>query len=73
MAVEIDDQLESGGLPPQPTHVFLQAGVGSFASTILGYLVNRDGEQYPKTVIMEPEKAACIFASALVGMNSRNR
>jgi diaminopropionate ammonia-lyase len=66
MAVEIDDQLESGGLP-QPTHVFLQAGVGSFASTILGYLVNRDGEQYPKTVIMEPEKAACIFASALVG------
>ncbi|NLP17636.1 MAG: diaminopropionate ammonia-lyase [Firmicutes bacterium] len=72
MAVEIDDQLEDFGLP-RPTHVFLQAGVGSFASTILGYFVNRDGEEYPRTIIMEPEKAACIFASALAGKEEPQR
>jgi diaminopropionate ammonia-lyase len=66
IAVEAEEQLEAMKLP-RPTHVFLQAGVGSFASTILGYFVNRYRDRYPKTVVMEPEKAACIFASALAG------
>jgi diaminopropionate ammonia-lyase len=66
IAMEVDEQLEAAGLP-RPTHVFLQAGVGSFASTILGYFVNRYQDQYPKTIVMEPEKAACIFESALAG------
>ena len=66
IAAEISDQLENKGLP-QPTHLFLQAGVGSFASAILGYFVNRDRERYPKTIIMEPERAACIFESAVAG------
>jgi diaminopropionate ammonia-lyase len=66
MAAEIDEQLVDQGWP-RPTHLFLQAGVGSFASSILGYFVNKDRERYPKTVIMEPERAACIFESVLRG------
>ncbi|HKM40029.1 MAG TPA: diaminopropionate ammonia-lyase [bacterium] len=66
IAAEIDDQLKDQGLP-EPTHLFLQAGVGSFASAILGYFVNRNRERYPITVIMEPDRAACIFESAKLG------
>ena len=50
-----------------PTHVFLQAGVGSFAGSMLGYLVNRFGDKRPITVIVEPDKAACLYKSIQVG------
>lgn len=72
MAVEADQQLEELQLP-RPTHVFVQAGVGSFAGAILGYLVNHHQEKYPKTIVMEPEKAACIFESALIGDKTPQR
>lgn len=45
------------------THVFLQAGVGSLAASVVGYLVNRKGEKYPTTIILEPHQAACYFES----------
>lgn len=51
----------------RPTHVFLQAGVGSFAGSILGYLVSAFGEDYPVTVIVEPDDAACLFKSIRIG------
>lgn len=47
----------------RPTHVFLQAGVGSFAGSILGYLVSAFGDNYPVTVVVEPDEAACLFKS----------
>lgn len=47
-----------------PSHVFLQAGVGSFAGAVQGLLASRFGDDRPKTVIVEPEKADCIFRSA---------
>ena len=50
-----------------PTHVFLQAGVGSFAGSMLGYLVNRFEDKRPITVIVEPDKAACLYKSIHVG------
>lgn len=59
------DQIEASGEEP-PTHVFLQAGVGSFAGSMLGYLVSRFGEERPFTIIMEPETAACIYKSAVI-------
>lgn len=34
------------------------------AGAVLGYLVNRYGPDYPVTVIVEPENAACIYKSA---------
>ncbi|WP_462327261.1 diaminopropionate ammonia-lyase [Desulfobaculum sp.] len=48
----------------RPTHVFLQAGVGSFAGGVQGLLAARYGDDRPKTVVVEPELADCIFRSA---------
>ncbi|KYZ78298.1 diaminopropionate ammonia-lyase [Anaerosporomusa subterranea] len=47
----------------KPTHIFLQVGVGSFAGSILGYLADKFGEERPATVIVEPDKAACLYKS----------
>ncbi|MBF8984040.1 diaminopropionate ammonia-lyase [Lutibacter sp. B2] len=66
MADEALEQLKSDGIQ-KPTHVFLQAGVGSMAGAVLGYYVNKFKGKYPITIIVEPEKAACIYKSALSG------
>ncbi|MDJ0885116.1 MAG: diaminopropionate ammonia-lyase [Desulfobacterales bacterium] len=62
LAAEAADQMDTQML--RPTHVFLQAGVGAFAGAMVGYLVNRFPESPPRFIIMEPDKAACILASA---------
>ena len=46
-----------------PTHLFLQAGVGSFAGAMLGTLAVTLGEKTPVTAIVEPRRANCIFRS----------
>lgn len=51
----------------KPTHVFLQAGVGSFAGSMQGYLASKFANDRPITIIMEPDKANCIYNSALSG------
>lgn len=63
---EAMEQLNGHGIN-KPTHVFLQAGVGSFAGAILGHLVDKFGEDRPITVIMEPDDANCHFLSSLSG------
>ncbi len=57
------EQIRESG-EDKPTHVFLQAGVGSFAGSMLGSLVGKFGENWPITAIVEPDKAACIYKSA---------
>lgn len=59
---EILEQLESAK-EEKPTHVFLQAGVGSFAGAIQGYLSYLYGEDRPITIICEPHGANCIYKS----------
>lgn len=63
---EIISQLQDMGAE-KPTHVFLQAGVGSFAGSILGYFTNLYREDRPISIIVEPNTAACIFKSASSG------
>lgn len=60
---EAIEQIQADGYE-KPTHVFLQAGVGSFAGAVQGYLVSEYGEDRPITTIVEPEDAACIYKSA---------
>lgn len=60
------EQMKSIGIA-RPSHVFLQAGVGSMAGSILGYFLNLYGESYPITAVIEPEKAACHFDSVSAG------
>lgn len=63
---EAIEQLEAEGVD-KPTHVFLQAGVGSFAGAVQGYLAAKFGDDRPVTVIMEPDEAPCLYNSAKVG------
>ena len=66
LAVEALEQMRAQGVSA-PTHVFLQAGVGSFAGGVLGFLASSLGDEMPKVVIVEPERANCIYRSARIG------
>ena len=63
LALEIVQQLEQLG-EQRPTHLFLQAGVGSFAGAVLGFFKEVYGKDYPITCIVEPDKADCNYRSA---------
>lgn len=47
-----------------PTHVFLQAGVGSLAGAVSGLLANHYGDKKPRIIIVEPNAADCIYRTA---------
>lgn len=63
---EAIEQIAEAGVD-RPTHVFLQAGVGSFAASMLGYLVEKFRNERPITGIVEPDKAACLYKSINAG------
>jgi diaminopropionate ammonia-lyase len=54
-----------------PTHVFVQAGVGSFAAAMVGSLVSLAGGDAPKFIVVEPEGAPCLFESIKKGERVR--
>ena len=54
-------------MPQAPTHVFVQAGVGGIAAAVAGYMAERYGDARPVMVVVEPERAACLFESARAG------
>lgn len=54
-------------LEEPPTHVFLQAGVGGFAAAVAGHLALTLGAARPHVTVVEPERAACVYASARAG------
>lgn len=51
-------------IPEKPTHIFLQAGVGSMAGAMTGFFSNLYKEDKPIIVIVEPTKADCLFQTA---------
>ncbi len=67
MAAEALEQWGEGPPGPGPTHVFLQAGVGGLAAGVCGYLWETLGERRPRFLVVEPDRAACLFASAAEG------
>ena len=66
MAMEAAQQLKEAGFA-RPTHVFIQAGVGSLAGAIAGYYANLYGEHCPRIIVMEADAADCHYQSALAG------
>lgn len=66
MAMEADEQLEAAGIK-RPTHVFVQAGVGSLAGAVVGYFTNKYPENPPTFVVVEAEAAACLYKGAVLG------
>jgi diaminopropionate ammonia-lyase len=55
----------SDGRPP--SHVFVQGGVGGLAAAVCAHFWWRFGCERPRFIIVEPENAACLHASALAG------
>lgn len=51
----------------QPSHIFLQGGVGGLASALCAYFWQHYGTQRPKVVVIEPDRAPCLMASAIAG------
>jgi len=64
IAKEIVEQLDIDG-GQQPTHIFLQAGVGSFAAANVRYLLQYYRDHPPIIVVVEPEQADCYYRSFL--------
>lgn len=58
-------------LPLSPTHVFVQAGVGGVAAAVAAHLSLSAGIARPTFVVVEPARAACLFATARAGRLTR--
>ena len=63
---EVQQQLVAMG-KFAPTHIFMQAGVGTLAASAFGYYASLFGSERPKMVVVEPGRAACLFYSMQVG------
>ena len=62
MAYEAYLKLEAQNI--RPTHIFLQAGVGSLASGATGFFSSIYADNKPIITIVEPDKAACLYKTA---------
>lgn len=60
MAHEAAKQLQE----EKPTHIFLQAGVGAMAGAVTAYFADLYKEERPIIIIVEPDKADCIYRTA---------
>lgn len=66
MALEASRQLSDYGID-RPTHVFVQAGVGSLAGAVQGYFANKYPDNPPTVVVVEADVAACLYKGAVQG------
>ena len=66
MAGECLDQL-AASRAALPSHVFIQGGVGGLAAAVCAYLWQSLSERAPIVVIVEPQRADCLFQSAKAG------
>lgn len=57
MALETYEQLKD----VKPTHIFVQAGVGSFATAVTAFFADVYKESKPIITVVEPNEAACVF------------
>ncbi len=66
MASEASEQLREADTD-RPTHVFVQAGVGSLAGAVVGYFSNLYKDHPPKFIVMEAAAADCLYKGAAAG------
>ena len=64
LVLEADKQLKENGVD-RPTHVFVQAGVGSLAGAVVGYFAPKYKENPPVMVVCEASAADCLYRSAV--------
>lgn len=61
--LECQEQFAGLGLS-KPTHIFIQAGVGALAAATIGFYASLFKNDPPKFIVVEPDKAACVFETA---------
>lgn len=66
MALEAIEQLNELGVN-RPTHIFIQAGVGSLAAGVQGVFASIYKDDCPTTTIVESNLADCLYRSAVAG------
>ncbi len=66
MLLEAQEQFAGMGIQ-RPTHVFVQAGVGALAASVVGFYSALFPENPPLFVVVEPDKAPCIYESIKSG------
>jgi diaminopropionate ammonia-lyase len=68
MAEEALRQMPGGAAP---SHTFIQGGVGALPAALCRHFSDRAGETPPRAVVVEPDGAACLYASAEAGRARR--
>lgn len=66
-SVMVEEALRQWPEAEPPTHVFIQGGVGGLAAAVCAQLWERLGDKRGRFIVVEPDKAACLFASARAG------
>ena len=61
--LEAQEEFVSLGIP-KPSHIFVQAGVGALAAATIGFYGSLFKDDPPKFIVVEPDKAACIYETA---------
>jgi len=69
MAMEAAEQLTMAGYR-RPTHVIVQAGVGSLAGAVTGFFANLFPSDPPRVIVVEADTAACLYKGAVAGDGS---
>lgn len=69
MASEADYQMKAIGAE-RPTHIFVQAGVGSMAGAVTGFFQNLYPKDPPTVIVVEAGAADCLYRSAKKGDGS---
>jgi diaminopropionate ammonia-lyase len=66
MSHEARRQLQEAGVE-RPSHIFVQAGVGSLAGSVTGFFANLFPGTCPVVTVVEASAADCLYISSLAG------
>jgi len=66
LMAETQEQFAALGIV-KPTHVFLQAGVGAFAASVIAFYEKLFGADAPISIVVEPRMADCLYHSLRIG------
>ncbi|MCL2318582.1 MAG: diaminopropionate ammonia-lyase, partial [Treponema sp.] len=66
MSAEASGQMKEAGVE-RPTHIFVQAGVGSLAGSVMGYFATLYPDNPPVMIVVEASAADCLYISNLAG------
>lgn len=67
LCAEIDEQLADAGVVEGPDLVSIPVGVGSLAQAVVTHYRSRPSGRAPALLSVEPESAACVLRSVLLG------